>query len=128
MSSETDYQRIQRAQNDPYRVLNVSADATTDEVRAAYKRLVRAHPARSHPHRRFNSTSVRERRRADRNQPDRIKLPKSDGAGGRQDVLNQELKDMAAQTFKQIATACAILVDRACSFKHLAHALSCSSS
>jgi len=38
---ETDYARINRAHGDPYRILGVERDATTDEVRSAYKRLVR---------------------------------------------------------------------------------------
>ena len=63
----------------------------------------------------FNSTSVALQLGFDEAQPDRIKLPKADGSDGRQATINQELKDMAAQTFKQIATACAILVDRASS-------------
>ena len=36
-----DYDRICQSPGDPYRILDVPLDASTDEIKSAYRRLVR---------------------------------------------------------------------------------------
>jgi len=84
---ESDYVRIHSANGDPYRILDVSRDATTEEVKSAYKTL------------------------ALKFHPDRIKLPPNSNKDRNYDKLASDYRDKCASLFKLAAEACATLAD-----------------